>query len=151
DAEHLYVVFVCRAADRSTIRAHMARREAIFSDDYVAVYLDTFHDTQRAYMFLVTPLGIQADGITTEGQGDDFSFDTVWHSRGRLTDFGYVVSMTIPFKSLRFPAASGPATWGIALARSIPVNNEQAYWPGITNRKSGFAAQFGDALGVENA
>ena len=76
-------------------RARMARREAIFSDDYVAVFLDTFNDDQRAYEFFASALGIQADGISTEGQGDDFSFDTVWYSRGRLTPTGYVVTMAI--------------------------------------------------------
>ena len=69
----------------------MSRREAMFSDDYVAIFFDTFNDHQRAYEFFSNPLGVQADGISTEGQGDDFSFDTVWRSRGRLTPTGYVV------------------------------------------------------------
>ena len=59
----------------------MARRESMFSDDFVAVMLDTFDDRQRSYMFFSNPLGIQADGITTEGQDDDMSFDTVWQSQ----------------------------------------------------------------------
>ncbi len=90
----------------------MNRREAMFNDDFVGVFLDTFNDRQRAYMFLVSPFGIQLDGIVTEGQDDDFSFDTIWQSRGELTDFGYVVSIAIPFKSLRFPPASGPQYLG---------------------------------------
>ena len=95
-------------------------------------------------MFFSSPLGIQADGITTEGQNDDLSFDTVWHSKGRLTDFGYVVSFAIPFKSLRFPSGDGRA-WGIALMREIPVK---------TSRRSGraspigsFTSQFADCAG----
>ena len=92
----------------------MSRREQIFSDDFVGVFLDTFNDRQRAYMFLVSPLGIQLDGIVTEGQNDDFSFDTIWQSRGEVTDFGFITSIAIPFKSLRFPPASGPQTWGIS-------------------------------------
>jgi hypothetical protein len=74
---HFYAVFVCRTRNLSGIRARMARRESVFSDDHVALVLDTFNDYQRAYMFFVTPLGIQADGITTDGQGDDMSFDAV--------------------------------------------------------------------------
>jgi hypothetical protein len=149
DADNFYAIFVCRTSDPSTIRARMARREAMFSDDYVALFLDTFNDHQRAYEFFSNPLGIQADGISTEGQGDDFSFDTVWRSRGRLTATGYVVWMAIPFKSLRFPPASGPQTWGIAVLRGIPVNNEQSFWPGITRKISGFANQFADGHGVQ--
>jgi hypothetical protein len=150
DSAHIYVVFVCRASDPSRIRAHMARRESVFGDDHVALFLDTFNDRQRAYMFFVSPLGIQADGITTEGQGDDMSFDAVWRSEARRTDFGYVVWMAIPFKSLRFPRASGPQTWGLAMLRSLPLNNEQAFWPGITLRTTGFASQFAEARGFED-
>ncbi len=151
DDAHLYVAFVCHAADPSTIRARMSRRESVFSDDVVGIMLDTFNDKQRAYMFFATPLGIQADGITTDGQGDDMSFDTVWRSKGQLTDFGYVVTMAVPFKSLRFPAASGGAqSWGIALMRMQPFRDEQTFWPGITNRISGFAAQFADAKGLNS-
>src|SRR5204862_1629039 len=66
DAANFYVVFVCHAADPSKIRARMSRRESIFNDDFVGVFLDTFNDHQRAYMFLVSPLGIQLDGIVSE-------------------------------------------------------------------------------------
>lgn len=149
DDEHFYAVFVCRTKDPSRIRARMARRESIFNDDFVGLALDTFHDRQRAYLFFVTPLGLQADGITTDGQGDDLSFDTVWHSRGRRTPFGYVATMAIPFKSLRFPAGSGPQTWGIAVSRDIPAADEQAFWPGITRRINGFASQLADATGIQ--
>ena len=149
DASNFYAVFVCRTKDPSGIRARMARRESVFSDDFVGVFLDTFNDHQRAYMFLTTPLGIQADGIVTEGQNDDFSFDTVWHSSGRLTDFGYVVTLTIPFKSLRFQPGPGERTWGISLIRAIPVNNETSFWPGITRTVSSFTSQFADARGFE--
>lgn len=85
DDTNLYAVFVCHASDPSKIRARMSRREQIFNDDFVGLFLDTFNDRQRAYEFLASPLGIQLDGILTEGTGDDFSFDTVWQTRGRVT------------------------------------------------------------------
>ena len=149
DDTSLYVVFVCHATDPSRIRARMGRREAIFNDDFVGVFLDTFNDRQRAYAFLVSPLGIQLDGIISEGQEDDFSFDTIWQTRGRLTDFGYVVWIAIPFRSLRFPPTSGPRTWRIALMRGIPVKSENVFWPGITRRLSSFTTQFADLHGLE--
>ena len=147
DATNFYVVFVCRTSEPSQLRARMARRESMFSDDFVAVILDTFDDHQRGYEFFSNPLGIQADGITTEGQNDDMSFDTVWQSKGRLTEFGYVVSFAIPFKSLRFPSGDGRA-WGIALMRGIPANNEQAFWPGVTHTIGSFASQMADMRGL---
>ena len=128
----------------------MSRREQIFNDDFVGLFLDTFNDRQRAYEFLASPLGIQLDGILTEGTGDDFSFDTIWQTRGRLTPFGYVVWMSIPFKSLRFPpAAEGEPTWGVAFMRGIPVKSENVFWPGQTRRISSFTNQFADLHGLQ--
>ncbi len=148
DASNVYVAFVC-TQPRGDIRARMQKREDLGSDDVVGVYLDTFHDRQRAYFFFSTPLGIQGDGIITETFGEDFSFDTQWDSRGKLTDDGYVVLITVPFKSLRFPVkTAGSQEWGLALVRSIRSNNETDYWPGSTQRVSGFIAQFATADGI---
>jgi len=144
----LFVAFVCKAADPSSIRARMAKRESIFDDDWVAVHLDPFQEKQRAYMFFSNPIGIQADGVTSEGSGDDLSYDTVWSAEGRRTADGYAVLIAIPFKSLRFPSGTDPGAWGIALQRNIPVRAENAFWPGITNRINGFSSQFGALDGV---
>lgn len=148
DDSNLYVVFVCKDKPER-IRAHMAKREDILSDDLVSITLDTFHDRRRAYVFSANPLGIQLDGISTEGQGDDYSFDTLWYSEGRLTSDGYIVLMTIPFKSLRFSQDS-EQSWGIALGRTIVHNNEEAYFPYITQRVQGFIQQAGKLEGLKN-
>ncbi len=147
DDKNLYVVFVCKD-EPGKVRARMAKREDVFSDDQVGVLFDTYHDRRRSYEFFVNPLGIQLDAIGTEGQDDDFSFDTLWHSEGRLTADGYVVWMAIPFKSLRFP--NSPAqNWGIALLRSITRNNEVSFWPYITHRVEGFGQQLATLEGLE--
>ncbi len=147
DDKNLYVVFVCKD-EPDKVRAHLARREDIGNDEQVAIYLDTFHDHHRAYIFATNPLGIQLDGIFTEGQGNDFSFDTLWYSEGRLTADGYIVWMAIPFKSLRFPAE--PAQdWGVALDRVIIRTNEVAFWPYVTTRVQGIAQQFATLEGLE--
>src|SRR5438093_506596 len=141
DDANLYVVFVCRD-DPAKVRAGLTKREEISVDDAVAVYLDTFHDRKRAYLFQTNPLGVQLDGIVTEGQDDDYSFDAVWQSEGRLTADGYVVRIAIPFRSLRF-ARTPVQSWGIALARFVRRSNEEAYWPLVTKRLAGFVPQFG--------
>ena len=38
--------------------------------------------------------------------------------------------------------------WGMALMRGIPVNNENAFWPGITRSLGNFSSQFADASGL---
>src|SRR5262245_51841818 len=149
DKERVYVGFVCTARDPASVRAHMLKREDIFSDDWVGVLIDTFHDRQRSYFFASTPLGIQLDGIVADGQNDDYSFDTLWYTHGRLTPTGYVVLFEVPFRSMRFPPAGGAQTWGVALARAVPKNSETSFWPGITNNVNGFVSQYATMNGFE--
>jgi hypothetical protein len=101
------VVFVCESPAGET-RARLAKREDIFSDDVVGVLLDTYHDRQRGYEFFVNPLGVQADATESESQNDDFSFDTLWYSEGRITPEGFAAMLAIPFRSLRFSHDRAP-------------------------------------------
>ena len=108
DDRNFYAIFVCFDADPGKIRARLGRREDIFEDDLVGVFFDTFHDRTHSYALYSTPLGVQGDSLQTEGQRDDFSFDTLWYSQGKVTAQGYVVWMSIPFKSLRFHSGGLP-------------------------------------------
>ena len=154
DQKNLYVVFVCFDNPRQ-VRARMSRREDIADDDQVEVMLDTFHDRRRAYAFQTTPLGVQWDAIWTEASRDeqtnghfDVSFDTVWDSRGKLTEDGYVVLISIPFKSLRFPAAK-EQTWGLILYRGITRKTEDSFWPSISMKVEGRLGQAATLQGLE--
>jgi hypothetical protein len=129
--EALFVAFVCNEADPHLIRAHMLARDSLADDDNVAVFLDTFHDQRRAFVFQANPLGIQADSLFSEQTGFDLSFDTVWDTWGQRTDSGYVVLMRIPFASLYF-AKVDPGemrTWGIILQRNVSHASENDFWP----------------------
>ena len=146
---NLYVVWVCFDSDPHAIRSHLTRRENFGDDDQVAVYLDTFHDKRRSYVFVLNPLGVQKDAIFTEGNGHDDSFDTLWYSRGKLTSQGFVAWLEIPFKSLRFPSSSAQQ-WGLMLRRDVQRSNESSFWPRVTNRIQGILNQEGDATGIQD-
>ncbi|HYL83022.1 MAG TPA: DUF5916 domain-containing protein [Candidatus Angelobacter sp.] len=148
DDKNLYVAIVCRD-EPGQVRAHLAKREATDQDDGVGVLLDTFRDFHRAYYFYSNPLGVQTDAIYTEGQGYDYSFDTLWDSAGRVTGDGYIVFFSIPFKSLRFSHAP-EQTWGVALYRVILRKSEYDYWPYITQRVEGLTQQFAPVNGLEH-
>ena len=87
DPHFLYIAFHC-FDDPSKVRANIPKRDQIWDDDYVGLLFDTFNDQRRAYEFDFNPLGVQADGIWTEGQGEDFSLDLVMESKGILTEDG---------------------------------------------------------------
>lgn len=145
DDRNLYVGWVCKQ-DPKTLRAHLMKRDTIWNEDRVSVNLDTFHDKHRSYWFDVNPYGVQMDGVTVDGM-DDINFDTVWKSDAKITQDGYVVLITIPFSSIRFP--NKPVQeWGITLVRLIPGNNETSCWPYITPRIQGWTSQFAVADGI---
>ena len=104
DDEFLYVAFRAYEPDRNNIRATMHPRERGGElDDKVAVAIDTYNDNRRAYVFRVSPVGLQFDGVKTEGQQTDDTPDLVWHSAARIDDEGWVAELAIPFASLRLP------------------------------------------------
>jgi hypothetical protein len=149
DAQNLYVAFIARD-DPRLIRARVAKRKQILSDDRVTINIDTFHDHRHAYWFDVNPYAIQFDGITTDGYGDDFSWEGLWHTEARITPDGYVVLITVPFRTLRFPDTP-KQRWGVLLGRFINRNNEFSMWPYVTRRKlPQFVAQFGHLDGLED-
>lgn len=101
DDGHLYFAFRCRDRSPEKIKASMASRDTIMSDDFVCVNLDSFNDQQALYAFYVNPLGIQADSRFAGGV-EDFSADFVWSSAGRLGADGFTVEIAVPFKSIRY-------------------------------------------------
>ena len=129
--EYFFAAFVCEDKTPGLIRAHMLARDSLGDDDFVEVMLDTFDDQRRAFVFDSNPLGIQSDGLWSEQNGADYSFDTVWDTWGKRTPNGYVVLMRIPFASLYFKKADPgqTRTWGIILLRNIAHASESAFWP----------------------
>src|SRR3989475_6805815 len=55
-------------AHGSVVRATLADRDNIDADDKVQILLDTYDDHRRALLFAVNPLGVQQDGVRSEGQ-----------------------------------------------------------------------------------
>ncbi len=154
DQKNLYAAFIC-FDDPKEVRARLSRREDIYDDDNVEIMLDTFHDRRRAYAFQTTPLGVQWDAIWTEASREeqtqghfDTSFDTVWDTKGKVTSRGYVVLISIPFKSLRFPTEK-IQQWGVILYRGITRKNEDTFWPHVSYRVEGRLGQAATLNGLE--
>src|SRR5574338_703999 len=126
DSDNLYIA--CHAYDPrpAEIRAHLMDRDdtdTLIQDDHLGIMIDTFNDERRAYQFRINALGVQADAVFSEQDGiEDFSWDMIWKSAGRITDDGYIVELSLPFKQLRFPSGERVQTWGFEAFRSWPRN-----------------------------
>jgi cellulose/xylan binding protein with CBM9 domain/uncharacterized protein DUF5916 len=148
DARFLYIAFHC-FDDPAKVRANIPKRDNIWDDDYVGILFDTFNDQRRAYEFDFNPLGVQADGIWTEGQGEDMSLDLVMESKGVLTEDGYTIEVAIPFKSLRYVAGKDKL-WGMHFwRRTKRFNNELDMWIPMDRDKNSWLAQAGHLTGLE--
>ena len=124
DRHNLYVAFVAHDPRPEEIRAHLTDRDNVrlfVQNDHVGFQVDPFNDQRRAFQFRINPLGVQVDAVFSEiDQVEDFSWDAIWSSRGRITAEGYVVEVAVPLEQLRFPRAEGDQTWGFEAFRSYP-------------------------------
>ena len=149
DEKNLYLGFKCWD-DKDKIRATVAKRDNVTGEDNVRVWLDTYDDQRRAYIFAFNPFGIQQDGIYTEGRGTDFSVDIVMESKGVIEDWGWSVEVKIPFKSLRYAAGEGKK-WGFNVARNIDrFNDEFDEWMPIDPNITGRLIQHGKITGLND-
>ncbi|HEY0406266.1 MAG TPA: DUF5916 domain-containing protein, partial [Pyrinomonadaceae bacterium] len=148
DSRHLYIAF--RAFDEpDKVRSTVAKRDNIFSDDYVGFFLDTFNDQRKAFEIFFNPLGVQGDGVITEGRGEDFSVDLLLDSKGLVNEHGYIVEISIPFKSLRYEAGKGKL-WGAHFFRRIKrFNNELDSWMPFSRSVGNDLSQAGHITGLE--
>jgi len=151
DSRALHIVFIAHDGEPRQVRARLDHRESIAPDeDQVGIYIDTFRDRRRAYRFECNPLGVQDDAIYSEdSDSTDEGFDTVWTSRGQITAGGYVVLMSIPFRSLRF-SHERSQTWNIALWRNLGRRSEVSWWPRVSSQHRGFLSQASSIAGIED-
>ncbi|HWS86178.1 MAG TPA: DUF5916 domain-containing protein [Pyrinomonadaceae bacterium] len=149
DSKFLYIAFHC-FDEPDKVRATLPKRDDVMNnDDSVRIMLDTFNDRRKAYVLVFNPLGVQQDGIRTEGVGADFTPDIVMESKGTITSDGWVVEVAVPFKSLRYEAGKDKL-WGVNVFRIIQrLNGEQDSWMPISREVTGLLNQAGYITGLE--
>jgi hypothetical protein len=151
----LYVSYHALDPDPASILAHLRDRDAMFNDDWVGLFLDTFSDHRRGYELVVNPLGVQGDIIRDESNAsnqEDSSWDGLWQSAGRITAEGYDVEMRIPFSTLRFRGGGGEQRWGISLFRNWPRDKRHQLTSHRVPRESNcFECEWGQYTGLAGA
>lgn len=144
-------------AHGGVVRATLADRDNIAADDNVQILLDTFNDQRRALLFAVNPLGMQEDGVRSEGLAGaaggsnagfrfdgvvDLNPDYVYQSHGRVTSWGYEVEVRIPFKSLRYQSAA-TQDWGVQFVRTTQHTGYEDTWTPVVRASASFLIQSG--------
>ena len=140
------------SAPAGSVRATLADRDRIQSDDHIIIFLSTYNDGRQALVFGANPLGVQLDGALAEGtrgtgvgggrEGPDLSPDYVFQSKGRVTASGYEIELRIPFKSLRYQSQP-QQDWGIHVTRAVPQQGVEDSWAPAKRDAASFLAQSG--------
>ena len=154
---YIYVAFRAHDSEISSLSAKgLIQGQTFFSDDRLAVYIDTFNDRRNAYFFQINGNGIRRDALI----GNDYFIDdwsTVWYAETKVHDWGWTAEIAIPIKSISFnPNAEN---WGLNFGRVHPRRGEEMAWssrdrninrPAVAGYASGVQG-FSQGLGIELA
>src|SRR5690606_31593946 len=103
---------------------------------------------QQDFRFFVSAAGVQMDCLATE-QGEDYSWNAIWDSEVRVTDFGWVVEMKIPYAALRF-SNEDIQTWGVNFYREIRRDRQKYTWNHVDANIATKLPQTGELTGIQN-
>jgi len=141
--QSLYCMIVCYD-QRKNIQQNTGLHDD-FGGDVVSLMLDTFGDKQTAYKFAVTASGIRGDSrLLDDARNRDYSWDGVWFANTRVYDWGYVVEMEIPYRSIQYDERR--QTWGLDFDRWIPALTEDIYWNRYEENEGQRISKFGNLL-----
>ncbi len=148
DSRYIYFGFLCYDPEPAKIVSRVTKRDAdLETDDAVSVCLDTFDDRRTCYVFMTNILGTQYDGrIVDDGNTTNLTWDGVWLSAGRRTDFGWSAEIAVELQSLKFEPGTD-RTWGFQSGRILPRALEQSYWTGPLEQPAR-VSQFGALTGM---
>lgn len=141
--EALYCLIVCYD-DYSNIEANTGTLDE-FTGDIVSIMLDTFKDRRTAYKFAVSASGVRSDSrMLDDARNRDYNWDGIWFADSKLYDWGFVVEMEIPYKSIQYDKEL--SEWGIDFDRWIPHLKEDLYWCGYDENEGQRISKFGEMV-----
>ncbi len=150
DDRAIYIGATMYDTSPDSILRELSHRDAFdgANADLFAVIFSPFNDGVNASQFLVSASGVQSDAKII-GDDDDENWDAVWESKVKLTEFGWVVEMKIPYSALRFPKNDNQV-WGIHFWRNIRRYREWDTWNFVDINIQGKINQMGDLSGIKN-
>jgi hypothetical protein len=113
--------------------------------DIVSIMLDTFGDKRTAYKFAVTAAGVRADcRLLDDARNRDYSWDGVWFSSSKVYDWGFVIEMEIPYRSIQYDEKL--REWGLDFDRYVAALVEDTYWCPYEESEGQRVSKFGKLI-----
>lgn len=130
DDHHLYIAFVAYDdLDKSPNIIQSLRRDIDWEgNDNIGIYMDPYDDYTNGFYFTITPMGVQSEGIISNGGTNDDAFNDSWDNKwfSHVTRLGdrWVAELSIPFKSFRY----NQKPWNITFVRNDVKRNQVSSW-----------------------
>jgi hypothetical protein len=99
------------------------------SSDNVSVIFDTFKDGNTAFLFGMTPYGVQREAFISQGgaaTGFNANWDQKWQLESKIYDGYFILEAAIPFSSIKFK--EGETEWRMQCYRWDIGADEQSAW-----------------------
>jgi hypothetical protein len=138
--EALYCLMVCYDS-KEGIQQHNGKQDDL-NGDVVSLMLDTFGDKRSAYKFAVSASGGRSDcRLLDDARNRDYSWDGVWFAAAKVYDWGFVVEIEVPYKSIQYNETL--TEWGLDFDRWIPRLTEDIYWNPYVENEGQRISKFG--------
>lgn len=136
----IYCLMICYD-DKTNIQSNRGVLDD-YSGDVVSIMLDTFDDRKTAYKFAVSASGVKSDSrMLDDARNRDYNWDGIWFADSKIYDWGYVVEIKIPYKSIQFDERL--TEWGLDFDRWIPSIAEDLYWCNYEQNEGQRISKFG--------
>ena len=116
--------------------------------DWFSIDLDSRHDHQTAFSFAVNASGVMSDEMVYNDTDFDSDWNAIWDAAVKITDFGWVVEMEIPFSMLPFNEGY-ELIWGLNITRFIQRKYETITWVAFPLEVEGIASKYGHLTGLK--
>jgi hypothetical protein len=127
--QFLYISYLC-FDDESPDLINSLRRDFEYEkNDNAGMTISPFNDRINGFFFVITPAGVQMEGIVSGSGTSENSFnifwDNKWYSKVVRYKDKWIAELAIPFKSFRYKQLP---EWNIAFDRLDKKRNVKSSW-----------------------
>ena len=156
DDNNIYVAAKCYQKKDQYVVLSLKRDFGPGTTDLFGMVIDPYADKQNAFSFAVSPLGVQREGLISNGNDFTTDWDNKWYSVVKNYDDYWIAEIAIPFKTLRYGNSvhkgvtgdEGRTVWGMNMLRYDQSRDraERSTWAWLPRFTSGNNIAFSGKL-----
>ena len=152
DDNYLYISGVCHQPKKYVVLS-LKRDFPGGTTDVFTVNLDTFKDKLNSFNFAVSPLGVQRDGLVSNGSELSTDWDNKWYSKVINYEDRWEVEIAIPFKTIRYKVDENNNEWLVNFTRFDQSQKfaERSSWSPVPRNFNGNNINFSGTVIWDNS